>query len=76
MPPLGLIGALENARYLPNPNLKPTTMQHQIQSFEDYQVKYKQSVEDPEGFWGRLDGRLCGASHLSRCVPGSLRRRR
>ena len=29
-------------------------MQHQIQSFEEYQVKYRQSVEDPEGFWGEI----------------------
>ena len=75
MSPLGLIGALRTPD-LPNPKLKPTTMQHQIQSFEDYQVKYKQSVEDPEGFLGEIGRSPSGASHLSRCVPGSLRRRR
>lgn len=29
-------------------------MDYQIKSFEEYQEKYKQSVEDPEGFWGQI----------------------
>src|SRR5690606_24288836 len=27
---------------------------YRITSFEDYQEKYKNSVEDPEGFWGEI----------------------
>jgi acetyl-CoA synthetase len=29
-------------------------MDYQIKSFDEYQEKYKQSVEDPEGFWGQI----------------------
>lgn len=27
---------------------------YQIKSFEEYQVEYKRSIEDPEGFWGQI----------------------
>lgn len=25
-----------------------------IRSFEEYEIAYKESVEDPEGFWGEV----------------------
>ncbi|QTN39693.1 acetate--CoA ligase [Cryomorphaceae bacterium] len=31
-------------------------MNYQIKSFEEYQEKYKQSVEDPSGFWDEIAG--------------------
>ena len=27
---------------------------YQIKSFEEYTTAYQQSVEDPEGFWGKI----------------------
>ena len=29
-------------------------MPYQINSFEEYQVAYKQSIDNPEGFWGEI----------------------
>ncbi|HYH56164.1 MAG TPA: acetyl-coenzyme A synthetase N-terminal domain-containing protein, partial [Anseongella sp.] len=31
-------------------------MSYQIRSFEEYQKAYRQSIEDPEAFWGDVAG--------------------
>ena len=46
---------------------------YQIKSLEQYQTAYKQSVEDPEAFWGDIAENFYGGKNGIKCWNGILR---